>query len=56
MRRDAIFYQIFVRFPGLLFEFVEHPPAEAQCYGRRQKAESRRQSFVYQGFDLYSVS
>ena len=29
VRRDAIFYTIFKRVPGLLFELVEQPPAEA---------------------------
>ncbi|WP_442949513.1 DUF2887 domain-containing protein [Nostoc sp.] len=31
-RRDAIFYLIFKRVPGLLFELVEQPPAEAASY------------------------
>ncbi|WP_442945022.1 DUF2887 domain-containing protein [Nostoc sp.] len=31
-RRDAIFYPIFKRVPGLLFELVEQPPAEAASY------------------------
>ncbi|MHC5597269.1 MAG: DUF2887 domain-containing protein [Nostoc sp.] len=32
MRRDAIFYTIFRRVPGLFFELVEQPPAEAASY------------------------
>ncbi|WP_292833099.1 DUF2887 domain-containing protein [Nostoc sp. JL33] len=32
MKRDSIYYQIFKRFPGLLFELVDHPPLQAQNY------------------------
>lgn len=32
MKRDSIYYQIFKRFPGLLFELVEDPPLQAQKY------------------------
>ncbi|MBD2770705.1 Rpn family recombination-promoting nuclease/putative transposase [Iningainema tapete] len=32
MKRDSIYYQIFKRFPGLLFELVDNPPIEAQNY------------------------
>ncbi|MDB9340565.1 MULTISPECIES: DUF2887 domain-containing protein [Cyanophyceae] len=32
MRRDSIFYKLFKQFPGLLFEFVDEPPPEADKY------------------------
>lgn len=32
MRRDAIYYQVFKRFPSLLFTLLEHPPEQAQGY------------------------
>ena len=51
MRRDAIFYQIFQRFPGLLFEFVEHPPVEAQRY-RFESVEVKEPNFRIDGVFL----
>ena len=51
MRRDAIFYQIFQRFPGLLFEFVEHPPAEASRY-RFESVEVKEPNFRIDGVFL----
>jgi predicted transposase/invertase (TIGR01784 family) len=51
MRRDVIFYQIFQRFPSLLFEFVEHPPAEAQRY-RFESVEVKEASFRIDGVFL----
>ncbi|MBW4598569.1 MAG: Rpn family recombination-promoting nuclease/putative transposase, partial [Calothrix sp. FI2-JRJ7] len=32
MKRDSIYYQIFKRFPGLLFELVDEPPEQAPNY------------------------
>ncbi|MGF1604107.1 MAG: Rpn family recombination-promoting nuclease/putative transposase [Thermosynechococcaceae cyanobacterium] len=32
MRRDAIYYQVFKRFPSLLFTLLEHPPEQAKGY------------------------
>ncbi len=32
MRRDSIFYQLFQQSPALLFELLDHPPANAQGY------------------------
>ncbi|GAA6617416.1 hypothetical protein NUACC26_032260 [Scytonema sp. NUACC26] len=32
MKRDSIYYQIFMRSPGLLFELVNEAPEEAQNY------------------------
>lgn len=51
MRRDAIFYQIFQRFPELLFEFVEHPPVEASRY-RFESVEVKEPSFRIDGVFL----
>jgi predicted transposase/invertase (TIGR01784 family) len=51
MRRDAIFYQIFQRFPSLLFELVDHPPLEAQRY-RFESVEVKESSFRIDGVFL----
>jgi predicted transposase/invertase (TIGR01784 family) len=51
VRRDAIFYQIFQRFPELLFEFVEHPPVEASRY-RFESVEVKEPSFRIDGVFL----
>jgi predicted transposase/invertase (TIGR01784 family) len=32
MRRDSIFYRLFQQFPALLFDLLEHPPANATTY------------------------
>lgn len=32
MRRDSIFFQLFQRFPSLLFDLLEQPPSNAQNY------------------------
>jgi predicted transposase YdaD len=32
VKRDSIYYQIFKRFPGLLFELVDYHPSQAQNY------------------------
>jgi predicted transposase/invertase (TIGR01784 family) len=32
MRRDSIFYQLFVRYPTLLFELLPQPPERAAEY------------------------
>jgi predicted transposase/invertase (TIGR01784 family) len=51
MRRDAIFYQIFQRFPGLLFELVDRPPPEAQRY-RFESVEIKEPTFRIDGVFL----
>ncbi len=51
MRRDAIFYQIFQRFPSLLFELVDHPPPDAQRY-RFESVEVKESSFRIDGVFL----
>lgn len=51
MKRDAIFYQIFQRFPSLVFEFVEHPPAEASRY-RFESVEVKEPNFRIDGVFL----
>jgi predicted transposase/invertase (TIGR01784 family) len=51
MRRDAIFYQIFQRFPGLLFELVNDPPPEAERY-RFESVEVKEPNFRIDGVFL----
>jgi predicted transposase YdaD len=51
MRRDAIFYQIFQRFPGLLFELIDRPPPEAQRY-RFESVEIKEPTFRIDGVFL----
>lgn len=51
MRRDVIFYQIFQRFPALIFELVDHPPVEAQRY-RFESVEVKEPSFRIDGVFL----
>lgn len=51
MRRDAIFYTIFKRVPGLLFELVEQPPAEAASY-RFESVEVKEPTFRIDGVFL----
>ncbi len=51
MRRDAIFYQIFKRFPSLLFTLVDQPPAQAQRY-RFESVEVKEPSFRIDGVFL----
>ncbi|MHC5774159.1 Rpn family recombination-promoting nuclease/putative transposase [Nostoc sp.] len=51
MRRDAIFYTIFKRVPGLFFELVEQPPAEASSY-RFESVEVKEPTFRIDGVFL----
>ncbi|MBN3943562.1 MAG: Rpn family recombination-promoting nuclease/putative transposase [Nostoc sp.] len=51
MRRDAIFYTIFKRVPGLFFELVEQPPAEAASY-RFESVEVKEPTFRIDGVFL----
>lgn len=51
MRRDAIFYQIFKRFPSLLFTLVDQPPEQAQRY-RFESVEIKEPSFRIDGVFL----
>jgi predicted transposase/invertase (TIGR01784 family) len=51
VRRDAIFYQIFKRFPGLLFELVEQPPVGAGNY-RFESVEVKEPTFRIDGVFL----
>ncbi|MBD2560461.1 MULTISPECIES: Rpn family recombination-promoting nuclease/putative transposase [Nostoc] len=53
MRRDAIFYTIFKRVPGLFFELVEQPPAEASSY-RFESVEVKEPTFRIDGVFLPS--
>jgi predicted transposase/invertase (TIGR01784 family) len=51
VRRDAIFYQIFKRFPSLLFTLLEHPPEQAQGY-RFESVEVKEPTFRIDGVFL----
>lgn len=51
MKRDAIFYTIFQRFPSLLFELVDRPPTEAQRY-RFESVEIKEPTFRIDGVFL----
>jgi predicted transposase YdaD len=51
MRRDAIFYQIFQRFPSLLFELVDYSHPEAHRY-RFESVEVKEPSFRIDGVFL----
>ncbi|NJN38715.1 MAG: Rpn family recombination-promoting nuclease/putative transposase [Acaryochloridaceae cyanobacterium CSU_3_4] len=51
MRRDAIFYQIFKRFPSLLFTLLEHPPEQARGY-RFESVEVKEPTFRIDGVFL----
>ncbi|MBW4585223.1 Rpn family recombination-promoting nuclease/putative transposase [Aetokthonos hydrillicola Thurmond2011] len=54
MKRDSIYYQIFKRFPGLLFELVDHPPQQAQNY-RFESVEVKETAFRIDGVFLPPV-
>jgi predicted transposase/invertase (TIGR01784 family) len=54
MKRDSIYYQIFKRFPELLFELVNDPPEEAQNY-RFESVEVKETSFRIDGVFLPPV-
>lgn len=51
MKRDAIFYTIFQRFPSLLFSLIEQPPAKAQTY-RFESVEVKEPTFRIDGVFL----
>ena len=51
MRRDAIFYQIFKRFPSLLFTLLDHPPDQARGY-RFESVEVKEPTFRIDGVFL----
>jgi predicted transposase/invertase (TIGR01784 family) len=51
VRRDAIFYQIFQRFPSLLFTLLEHPPEQARGY-RFESIEVKEPTFRIDGVFL----
>ncbi len=51
MKRDSIYYQIFKRFPGLLFELVYNPPKLAQNY-RFESVEVKETAFRIDGVFL----
>ena len=51
MRRDAIFYQIFQRFPTVLFELVNNPPRQAAEY-RFESVEIKEPNFRIDGIFL----
>lgn len=51
MKRDTIYYQIFKRFPELLFELVDNPPVSLQGY-RFDSVEVKETSFRIDGVFL----
>ncbi|QFS45365.1 Rpn family recombination-promoting nuclease/putative transposase [Nostoc sphaeroides] len=51
MKRDSIYYQIFKRFPGLLFELVDNPPLQGQNY-RFESLEVKETAFRIDGVFL----
>jgi predicted transposase/invertase (TIGR01784 family) len=51
MRRDSIFYKLFKQFPGLLFELVDEPPAEAENY-QFESVEVKETAFRIDGVFL----
>ncbi len=51
MKRDSIYYQIFKRFPGLLFELVNVPPPQEQNY-RFESLEVKETAFRIDGVFL----
>ncbi|MEA5504872.1 Rpn family recombination-promoting nuclease/putative transposase [Halotia wernerae UHCC 0503] len=51
MKRDSIYYQIFKRFPALIFELVDDRPEEAQNY-RFESVEVKETSFRIDGVFL----
>ena len=51
MKRDSIYYQIFKRFPRLLFELVDNPPQQAQNY-RFESVEVKETAFRIDGVFL----
>jgi predicted transposase YdaD len=53
MKRDSIYYQIFKRFPGLLFELIDYRPEQAQNY-RFESVEVKETAFRIDGVVLKS--
>ncbi|MBE9008430.1 Rpn family recombination-promoting nuclease/putative transposase [Fortiea sp. LEGE XX443] len=51
MKRDSIYYQIFKRFPTLIFELVDNRPAQAQNY-RFESVEVKETAFRIDGVFL----
>ncbi|MEC4887611.1 MAG: DUF2887 domain-containing protein, partial [Scytonema sp. PMC 1070.18] len=51
MKRDSIYYQIFKRFPELLFELVDYYPSSAQNY-RFESVEVKETAFRIDGVFL----
>ncbi|MCY7286311.1 MAG: Rpn family recombination-promoting nuclease/putative transposase [Cyanobacteria bacterium CAN_BIN43] len=51
MKRDSIYYQIFKRFPALLFALVDDPPAQANHY-RFESIEVKETAFRIDGVFL----
>ncbi len=51
MKRDSIYYQIFKRFPGLLFELVDRPLEQGQNY-RFESIEVKETAFRIDGVFL----
>jgi predicted transposase/invertase (TIGR01784 family) len=51
VKRDSIYYQIFKRFPGLLFELVDYHPSQAQNY-RFESVEVKETAFRIDGVFL----
>jgi len=51
VKRDSIYYQIFKRFPGLLFELVDFPPLQRQNY-RFESVEVKETTFRIDGVFL----
>ncbi|RAM52737.1 MAG: hypothetical protein C6Y22_04340 [Hapalosiphonaceae cyanobacterium JJU2] len=51
MKRDSIYYQIFKRFPALIFELVDYHPEQAQNY-RFESVEVKETAFRIDGIFL----
>ncbi len=51
MKRDAIFYQIFQRFPGLFFELIQQDPEQVRGY-RFESVEVKEPNFRIDGVFL----
>jgi len=51
VKRDSIYYQIFKRFPGLIFELIDYRPEQAQNY-RFESVEVKETAFRIDGVFL----
>ncbi|PHJ62026.1 hypothetical protein VF14_07395 [Nostoc linckia z18] len=51
MKRDSIYYQLFKRFPGLLFELIDYRPEQAKNY-RFESVEVKETAFRIDGVFL----